>query len=140
MQMPTTPINRRCAQLGCHKDRSPPSMWCLQHGGGKGDTAKQTAAMYKRAAWQKRRAIELSKQPLCVACLSQGKVTPGESVDHIFPHRRDQERFAVNRYQVLCRACHTAKTVLEKTGRYMDYAQGRVYTDAEYDKVRQSAE
>jgi hypothetical protein len=107
-------------------------MWCLAHGGGKGETALLTAALYKKAQWQKRRAIELSKQPLCVACLAKGKVTAGDSVDHIFPHRRDAQRFIKNRYQVLCRACHTAKTVLEKQGKYVDFVNNKTYTDADY--------
>ena len=129
--MPTTPINSKCRELGCNHRRLWPSTLCVVHGG-RTEAARANLKFYKSKAWQDRRAIELSRQPLCVACLAQGRVRMGGSIDHIFPHWRDEKRFLRNLFQNLCAACHHQKTREEMQGRFHDYARGAVYCEADY--------
>lgn len=57
--------------------------------------------------WQKARFHFLQKNPLCVYCKKQGKVTSAEVVDHIKPHKGDQKLFwDVKNWQSLCKHCH----------------------------------
>lgn len=81
------------------------------------------------------REAERTRQPLCAACLSRGFVRLGDSIDHVFPHRRDPERFRRNLFQNLCRSCHSLKTAEESKGRYYDYMRGKIYSEADYPNV-----
>lgn len=61
--------------------------------------------------WQKARMGYLAKQPLCVMCLANGVTEPATQVDHIVPHRGDQEKFwDRSNWQGLCASCHSTKT------------------------------
>ncbi|QKE40296.1 MAG: HNH endonuclease [Ferrovum myxofaciens] len=67
--------------------------------------------------WQRARAVFLSYHPLCAECNRQGRVTPASVVDHIQPHRGNQESFwDTNNWQSLCKPCHDIKTVKEDGG------------------------
>lgn len=72
--------------------------------------------------WQKRRAEQLRKHPLCNFCVRHGKVTAATVADHIQPHRGDAVLFA-GPLQSLCKHCHDSrKQELEITGR--DWVSG----------------
>jgi len=59
----------------------------------------------------------LKCNPLCVECKKQGKITPATVVDHIVPHKGDQEKFwDPNNHQSLCDTCHNRKTAKEDGG------------------------
>jgi len=63
------------------------------------------------ARWRKARAAFLQKHPLCRQCLREGRLTPATVVDHILPHRGNQELFWDEKnWQALCRTCHDRKT------------------------------
>lgn len=67
--------------------------------------------------WQKYRAGFLSSHPLCASCERQGKITAAVVVDHITPHKGDQELFWVmSNHQALCEECHNRKTATEDGG------------------------
>lgn len=68
--------------------------------------------------WQKARATYLRSNPLCVECDRQGRTTSAVIVDHIIPHRGDQELFwDKTNWQALCKRCHDSyKQRLEKSG------------------------
>ena len=68
--------------------------------------------------WQKARATYLMKHPLCAECLKHNKYTTATVVDHIVPHKGDQELFwdTDNNWQPLCRYHHNAKTMRERGG------------------------
>ena len=51
------------------------------------------------------------------ACLRAGKATQGSEVDHIIPHKGDQDLFwDADNLQTLCRSCHSTKTASEDGG------------------------
>lgn len=132
--MPTVPKQTKCAYLGCGNDRSPLNTYCMEHGGkGFNDSAKrkQSNARYKTPYWLRARATQLSRQPLCQSCASQGKVTAATEVDHLFAWNQiGEEAFAVNVLQSLCKNCHTVKTGLEQRGVFRHY-KGDKPTDYE---------
>jgi 5-methylcytosine-specific restriction endonuclease McrA len=68
--------------------------------------------------WQKARATYLRANPLCVICDQSGRIEPATVVDHIQPHKQDQELFwDKSNWQALCKHCHDSyKQQLEKSG------------------------
>lgn len=59
--------------------------------------------------WQKARARFLQANPLCCFCERRGRITVATVVDHITPHRGDQELFwDINNWQPLCAPCHNS--------------------------------
>lgn len=57
--------------------------------------------------WERERAAFLLQHPLCVMCLSGGRVTAARVVDHIVPHRGDRMRFwDRSNWQALCKTHH----------------------------------
>lgn len=59
--------------------------------------------------WQKARERYLMKNPLCVYCHRDGRVTAANVVDHIIPHRGDQKLFwRESNWQALCDSCHSS--------------------------------
>lgn len=59
------------------------------------------------AQWGKARLMYLTKHPLCVCCLANGRTAASSVVDHVIPHRGDTELFwDSGNWQALCKACH----------------------------------
>ena len=59
--------------------------------------------------WQKARERFLRSNPLCVYCKAKGLVEVATVVDHIIPHRGDQEIFwDESQWQSLCASCHSS--------------------------------
>lgn len=133
--MPTIPINNKCLELGCQNKKTYRSAFCSDHGGGKTVKGKTNGKLYNSKAWQIRRDMQLSMYPLCAKCLSEGKVTQANHVDHVFPHRQDSNKFFLNIYQSLCPSCHTLKTQEENKGNYYHYAKGLIYKDNDYHEI-----
>lgn len=70
------------------------------------------------ARWQKARATYLSQHPLCADHMRRGQIVPATVVDHIVPHKGDQQLFwDRNNWQALCKTCHDShKQRMEKSG------------------------
>lgn len=134
--MPYTPKNTKCRELGCKNNKTYRSAFCINHGGEITEKGKENSKLYSTAFWKKRRKIQLSKKPLCAACLINGRVIPAEHIDHVFPHRQDDSKFRNNLFQSLCASCHTLKTQDENKGIYSYYSPNGIikYTDADYGK------
>jgi 5-methylcytosine-specific restriction endonuclease McrA len=68
-------------------------------------------------AWQKARKQFLGEHPLCVMCRKEGRVTAALVVDHVIPHRGDQELFWDRaNWQALCKPHHDSdKQMWEKS-------------------------
>ena len=61
--------------------------------------------------WRRARAAYLARHPLCVPCQAAGRLAPATVVDHIVPHRGNQELFwdETASWQGLCKPCHDAQ-------------------------------
>lgn len=67
--------------------------------------------------WQKARVTYLSRHPLCKVCDEGGLVVAATVVDHIIPHKGDQDLFwDTSNWQSLCKPCHDRKTAREDGG------------------------
>ena len=69
--------------------------------------------------WKKARDTYLQSHPLCVMCEQEDRIAAAEVVDHIIPHRGDQDLFwdSKGNWQSLCKSCHDRhKQRLEKRG------------------------
>ena len=126
--MPTIPKQTKCAQLGCKEERSKANQFCTLHGGKNAYTAKKSKERlefnnaYNDPAWKRIRARQLSTQPICQACHLQGRITPANQVDHLFPwNHLGQDAFWFNIFQSLCAECHTRKGWLEDKGTIRHY-------------------
>ena len=135
--MPTQPSNTKCIMLGCNNLRSRLNSNCLDHGGKDTYVSKRTEeratsnAMYNTRQWQRKRILQLSKQPLCQSCLSNGMAKGANHVDHLFSWNSiGIDAFYKNIFQSLCNECHSSKTLLERDGIYRHYnVGGQAYKD-----------
>jgi len=67
--------------------------------------------------WQKARAVFLNEYPLCAHCLIDGLAIEATVVDHIIPHKGNQQLFwDESNWQSLCKRCHDIKTVKDDGG------------------------
>jgi 5-methylcytosine-specific restriction protein A len=66
--------------------------------------------------WEKARKHFLAEHPFCGECDRQGRpITPANIVDHVRPHRGNQERFwNIDLWESLCKRCHDHKTPMEE--------------------------
>jgi 5-methylcytosine-specific restriction protein A len=69
------------------------------------------------AAWARLRALVITEQPLCAQCEREGRITPGNEVDHIDNDASNNER---SNLENLCRPCHSRKTNADM-GRSVSY-------------------
>lgn len=80
----------------------------VQKDGARANGEGSTARGYNYR-WQKARARFLRDNPLCVYCQREGRVTAATVVDHIVPHRGDQQLFwDENNWNALCASCHSS--------------------------------
>ena len=106
IQVPMKPL-KPCLNPGCPNLTD--ERYCLQH-----SPLYQRASAHKRgytSKWQRRSKQFLKKHPLCVKCKQNGKLTPATVVDHIVPHRGNEElMWSESNWQPLCKHCHDKKT------------------------------
>jgi len=64
------------------------------------------------ARWDKAaRHWRMNVQKVCQICIKTGVVSPAECVDHIIPHKGDQQLFwDESNWQSLCIRCHNQKS------------------------------
>lgn len=80
-------------------------------------SGKTTAERGYGGRWQRYRKQFLSQHPLCAYCLEQNRVTVATVVDHIVPHKGDQELFwDTDNHQSLCAPCHSSIKQKEELG------------------------
>ena len=104
--MPMKPL-KPCRHPGCPELTS--DMYCTKH-----------APFYQRESahgrgynskWRRLSKLYLKTHPLCCECRRQGKLTPATVVDHIGPHRGNQNlMWDESNWQSLCKRCHDRKT------------------------------
>lgn len=67
------------------------------------------------AVWRKLRKVYLIKNPLCVFCEEEGKLTPATVVDHIVPIAQAPVlRLDPKNLRSLCKPHHDARTAKEQ--------------------------
>lgn len=121
--MPYAP-NTPCSKSGCRALALPDSPYCAVHA----DTVRANKRAHERyrgnsaargygRTWRKFRANILDQTPLCAECSRQGRITVATVVDHVKPHKGNEQLFwdATN-CQPLCKACHDIKTASEDGG------------------------
>lgn len=74
------------------------------------------ANWYADRAWRAKRAAHLAKEPLCRYCAKAGRLTPGDVVDHIEPHKGDRQKFWKGELMTLCHTCHSSVKQREENG------------------------
>lgn len=81
------------------------------------DTRQTSTQRGYGSAWQRARLAYLQRNPLCVGCNKQGRVTAAAVVDHITPHKGDKALFwDSDNWQALCKPCHSRKTAAQDGG------------------------
>ena len=110
-KMPSRP-NTPCKQNGCPRLVTYGNKYCEDHKELHAFESKSTKEKGYTSRWNKARTRYLKLHPLCVHCQKEGKLTKARVVDHISPHRGDQELFwNENNWQALCKSCHDRKTM-----------------------------
>ncbi|MCK9569272.1 HNH endonuclease [Candidatus Pacearchaeota archaeon] len=106
-------FNRPCNAPGC--GRLTTERYCERH---KHQTRPTSShARGYTPAWRRARLIYLAEHPLCAQCAKQGRRAAATVVDHIVPHKRNQELFWDEaNWQGLCKTCHNRKTASEDGG------------------------
>ncbi|AYJ92048.1 MULTISPECIES: HNH endonuclease [Serratia] len=85
--------------------------------------------LYNTKRWYRLRYHQLQKQPLCEFHLKRDQVVSASIVDHVKPHKGDEELFHdPDNLQSLCKRCHdSVKQRMEKGGTVTEFDnEGRV--------------
>lgn len=132
--MPSLP-RAQCAAYHCKQPAGKGSIYCQTHAPTKQTTDSRQAfnRPYKSQAWHAIRRAQLSKQPLCECCLTAGRVTQADHVDHVIPWQTiGLKAFAANLFQSMCPECHGMKSGQEKRGIFTQYSTGRQFTASDW--------
>lgn len=81
-------------------------------------TPRATAAMRGYGSrWNRARLSFLDLHPCCAECEREGRDVEAKVVDHVVPHKGDQDLFWDEaNWQALCKPCHDSKTANEDGG------------------------
>ena len=118
-------VKKLCAKAGCPNFRVEGSSYCEKHdyirvqyeekraeyfANKPRDWSKyQRTGNYNSSRWKKESKEFLKTHPYCEMCGDYATV-----VDHIIPHRGDEELFwNKENWQPLCKSCHNKKTATE---------------------------
>jgi 5-methylcytosine-specific restriction protein A len=66
-----------------------------------------TQQWYGTSRWKRRRRAWLRAYPLCAYCERAGRVEVATVVDHVEPHRGNEQLFWSGELQSLCSSCHS---------------------------------
>ena len=108
--MPTKP-KVPCKHPGCAALVPSGTKYCDLHRPLHPEEVRSAASRGYDRAWQKASRLFLQAHPLCEECMKHGKYTRATVVDHIIPHRGDEELFwDRSNWRALCKRCHDRKT------------------------------
>ena len=117
--MPRKP-NIPCKHPGCPKLVSHNSQYCEEHKELHKHEYRTSQEKGYTSRWRKARSVFLKTHPLCESCKKNGRLVKAAVVDHIIPHRGDQDLFwDRSNWQALCKSCHDRKTMTED--RYQEF-------------------
>ena len=121
--MPTMPPPQ-CAAYHCKAQTIRGSIYCGDHAPVRTEQTERRSMdrAYKTRAWEIIRMAQLTRAPLCAACMQRGVINSGAHVDHVFPWKLfGPQAFRFNLFQTLCGPCHASKGALEKRGIFRHY-------------------
>ena len=111
--MPTRP-NTPCHHPGCPALVLSGTKYCEVHKALHPEKVRSAAGRGYGHAWQKTSRQFLQAHPLCEECRKQGKYVKATVMDHVKPHRGDEELFwDRSNWRALCKRCHDWKTMTE---------------------------
>lgn len=115
--MPLKP-QRPCSRPGCRNLTR--ERFCTEHQADIRQYDRYRGSSYERgynSEWRAYRVWYLQEHPICVECKRAGILEASTVVDHIIPHKGDQELFwRPSNHQALCTSCHSRKTAKEDGG------------------------
>ena len=124
--MPRKP-KRMCSYPGCPELIE--GRYCEKHQkeeAKKYNRSRSYKYLYDTSRWKKMRKTFLTEHPFCEECKKAGRLKAATVVDHIMPHKGDEQLFWNQRnWQALCKQCHDTKTAKED-GRFGN--KNKVYT------------
>ncbi len=108
-----------CHRHGCYRTAVPGLHYCNEHQALEAEWGKRKPVQrrgssawhqfYNSARWRREKAEFLARYPMCAICGAKATV-----VDHIVPHRGNEELFwNRDNWQSLCALHHGAKTMHE---------------------------
>jgi len=111
---------RPCRHPGCPETHRNQNGYCDDHAQDARAYDRNRPHRSKRGydrRWIRARALYLAEHPFCVVCQAKGKMIVATEVDHITPHKGDQDLFwDESNWQPLCKNHHSAKTARETFG------------------------
>lgn len=102
-----------CKEPGCPELIPYGEKYCAKHKALHVGDRKSASSRGYNSGWRKMRArfLQQPENVFCVECMKRGVLTRATVVDHIIPHRGDQELFwDQSNWQALCKSCHDRKT------------------------------
>jgi 5-methylcytosine-specific restriction enzyme A len=70
----------------------------------------QFGYMYRTKVWKTLRKVQLAQEPLCRRCSRRGVVEQATVVNHIKPHKGDENLFRdVSNLESVCKHCHDSR-------------------------------
>lgn len=115
--MPVKP-KKSCSEPGCPKLTN--KKYCEYHARQHIQDRDNSSQRGYDNQWRKASKKYLREHPLCISCYKERKLTKATVVDHIIPHRGDEELFwDRSNWQPLCKSCHDRKTITEN--RYKEF-------------------
>ncbi|WP_026523286.1 HNH endonuclease [Butyrivibrio sp. MB2005] len=109
--MPMKP-KKPCKHPGCPKLTD--EKYCEEHAAMHRSDRAGAASRGYNAAWRRESKKFLMAHPLCVRCMEDKKMVKATVVDHIVPHRGDNNLFwDRSNWQPLCKHHHDVKTMTE---------------------------
>lgn len=108
--MPTKP-KVPCKHPGCAALVPSGTKYCEAHKPLHPEEVRSAASRGYGRAWQQASHAFLQAHPLCEECMKDGRYTKATVVDHIVPHRGNEQLFWDRRnWRPLCKRCHDRKT------------------------------
>ena len=78
--------------------------------------SEKNKSVYNNRKWRKFSAAYKKRNPFCVKCEAEGRVTASTVTDHIERINEGGDIYDENNLQALCKSCHNSKSGKEAHG------------------------
>ncbi len=111
-----------CNQSGCPRIVPNGQKYCEQHKKCHPEDIRSASSRGYGSRWRRESKTFLKAHPLCAECERNGRFVKATVVDHLKPHRGNEELFwDRNNWQPLCKPCHDRKTWKEDSNPVYTY-------------------